>query len=77
MKFLNDRYFSLTYLPFSPFETSRLFQEGDKGIKKPSGEGRPAKLLCCYIHNAANLSPQANCFLVRFVCFVFNMLAQK
>lgn len=33
-------------------------------------KGRPAKLLCRYTHNAANLSPQANCFLLRFVCFI-------
>jgi len=44
-------------------------------IKPPILEG--LKLLYDHIHNAVNLPPQADCFVVRFVCFLFVIMNSK
>lgn len=44
-------------------------------IKPPVLEG--IKLLYDHIQNAVNLPPQADCFFVRFVCFLFVIANSK
>jgi hypothetical protein len=39
--------------------------------------GRPANLFMLHTHNAANLSPQAKRFSMRFVCFIVIMSGAK
>lgn len=50
---------------------------GEVKIKRPPNPGRPVKLLYNHIHNAANLPHQAECFFVRFVCFLFFIMNCK